>query len=145
MRRNFLALLLLILATASAGAGGLHADAQLSRSIENTSRLAAIALGYIGRGNFAGHQGPWCRDAVNSWLRQAGLYTDGRRDAGSVGRLGAQTRPAVGAIAYSARHTGVVVKVVGSKVWLVSGNWSRKVKLHVSLARYWRYIMPRRG
>jgi hypothetical protein len=115
------------------------------RGVKEGSNIIAEASRYVGSGKFTQLPGAWCRDALNVWLRHSGLYTDGRRDAPSVGRLGHPTRPVPGAIAYNRSHAGVVVGVSGGKVFLVSGNWSHRVKRHVASAGSYHYVMPHRA
>ena len=104
--------------------------------------LVAIARQYIGDGKFTRFRGPWCRDALNVWLRRAGLYTDGDRRAFDSRNLGTPTRAAPGMIGYKRHHTGVVARVSGNIVWLISGNHSHRVQLSPYPLHSLRYVRP---
>lgn len=49
-------------------------DARVSGYPMEIHPLLAIAEKDAGRGNFTGWNEAWCRDAINSWARQAGIH-----------------------------------------------------------------------
>lgn len=114
--------------------------------IRTDAQLVAVAAHYVGRGKFTRLAGPWCRDALNTWLRQAGYYTDGDRRARAVARIVRSIgRPVPGAIAWQGHHTGIVASVSGNRVVLISGNYSRRVKVHTASIHSYRYGLPSKG
>lgn len=95
------------------------------------AHLVAVARSYVGRGKFTGIPGPWCRDAVNVWLRLSGFFTGHSRRAADVDRIGRRMPgPCVGCIARArwGHHTGIVAGL-GGRGWvdLISGNWAGRV------------------
>jgi hypothetical protein len=113
---------------------------------EAGERLIRVARAYLGRGKFTRMPGAWCRDGLNVWLRQAGLYTDGDRRAATAARLGRRiSRPMVGAIAVMAHHTGIVTAVEGGRVRVLSANYSRHVGEGFYRVRGVRFILPARA
>ena len=94
----------------------------------------AIAMRFLGSSNPTGSGArAWCGDFVNMTERLAGrsgLSSGGMASAWrSYGRASGPVR---GAIAVMRGHVARVVGRVGSGVWLISGNWSHRVKVHLA-------------
>jgi uncharacterized protein (TIGR02594 family) len=91
--------------------------------------LLAVARRYLGRGNFTGYREAWCADAVNVWLRRAGLQPQRSHRAVDFARYGRAARPHVGAIAVLRHHVGIVAGFSRGRVILLSGNHGHRVGL----------------
>lgn len=115
-----------------------------SRPLELHPLLAA-ARHYLGRGNFTRHAGPWCRDAINVWMRQAGyrLTNNSRRaiDALRLGHRVASPRP--GDLVVMRHHVTIFAGWGGRGVIGLGGNQGRRVKYsHFSSRRVVAYVRP---
>ena len=124
-------------ASPAASALGAPVAAAENRPLE-LHPLLAIAKRYIGRGNFTHHGGPWCRDAVNVWLRQAGyhLANDSRRaiDAVHLGHRVASPRP--GDLVVMRHHVTIFAGWGGRGLVGLGGNQGHQVKFsHFSQRR----------
>lgn len=111
---------------AEPGATGARAE---NRPLE-LHPLLAVAKRYIGRGNFTHHGGPWCRDAVNVWLRQAGyhLANNSRRAIDAV-RLGHRvSSPRPGDLVVMRHHVTIFAGWGGRGLVGLGGNQGHRVK-----------------
>jgi hypothetical protein len=107
--------------------------------------LLAVAKRYIGRGNFTHHGGPWCRDAVNVWLRQAGyhLANNSRRaiDAVHLGHRVASPRP--GDLVVMRHHVTIFAGWGGRGLVGLGGNQGHTVKYsHFSQRQVVAFVRP---
>jgi hypothetical protein len=110
------------------------------------SDLVAVARQFLGRGNFTGFRGAWCKAATNIWLAKADLYhgpslraIDGLRDGQRL------PGPRPGALAVRNGHIAVVEAVIGRWVKLINGNYRHRVAESVEPAsRFFAYVQPRR-
>lgn len=115
--------------------------------------LLSTARRYVGMGKFTGMPGPWCRDALNVWMRAAGYRTDRSRRALDAVSLGRRVSPAPGTIAVMRRrgrgagHTGVVEQVTGNGVILISGNSAggRVARTYYPLRRIAAFVQPQKA
>ncbi len=97
--------------------------------------VVAEAARWIGTGKFTGLPGPWCADAVSTWLERSGHRPLEGRMASSALAYGPRLeRPEVGALAVLgsrrgwASHVGVISGVDrDGSIHLISGNWGRRV------------------
>lgn len=96
----------------------------------------SIAMRYLGAGNPTGSRHAWCGDFVNMTERLAGRpgMASGASSA-SWRSYGHASGPVRGAIAVMRGHVARVVARVGDGVWLISGNWSHRVKVHFARLR----------
>ncbi len=94
----------------------------------------AIAMHFLGSHNPTGSGArPWCGDFVNMTERLAGHRgLAGGALASAWRSYGHASGPVRGAIAVMRGHVSRVVARVGSAVWLISGNWSHRVKVHLA-------------
>ncbi len=107
----------------------------------NSGKLASVAIQYLGSRKFTHYPGPWCRDGLNVWLRQAGYYTDGSRRAVDSIRLGHRiSGPRAGALAVQRHHVSVVVDSVKA----ISANHGGRVAFH-AIPLHAVFVMPRKG
>lgn len=119
--------------------------------VPHSSKLVSVALRYVGARKFTPFAGAWCRDALNVWLRKAGLRTDGSRLALAALHLGPRLRsPFPGSIGVMGRRGGghdvVVIGRSGNRVEAVSPNWGHMVKLVTyPIRRFIAFIQPVRG
>lgn len=97
--------------------------------------LIAVARRYLGRGNFTGYREAWCADAVNAWLRAAGLRPNRSHRAIDFASYGRASAPRVGAIAVLRHHVGLVAGFSRGRVLLLSGNHSHRVAYGLYSAR----------
>lgn len=113
---------------ASFGFGAPAASAE-NRPLE-LHPLLAVARRYIGRGNFTHHGGPWCRDAVNVWLRQAGYHlADNSRRAIDAVRLGHRVAsPRPGDLVVMRHHVTIFAGWGGRGLVGLGGNQGHTVK-----------------
>jgi hypothetical protein len=98
----------------------------------------AIALRFLGSHNPTGSGArPWCGDFVNMTERLAGRRgLAGGALASAWRSYGHASGPVRGAIAIMRGHVARVIARIGrSSVELISGNWSRKVSIHVASVR----------
>jgi hypothetical protein len=96
------------------------------------SDLVAEVVRYVGMGKFTVQPGPWCADAINVWLRQAGKPPLANRLAAAALSYGPRGNGSPGDLAVfmgrrGAYHVGVVVASIGDRVEIISGNWSHRV------------------
>jgi hypothetical protein len=132
-------------------AAGFFTPARGQSRHEAAPDLARTALRYVGHGKFTPYRGPWCRDAVNVWLRADGYRTDRSRLALEAlylgphlpgpqsGALGVMRRPGGG-------HIVVIVARIGRFVEAVSPNFRGRVALVLyPLRRFLAFIQPLRG
>ena len=89
---------------------------------------------YVGSSNPTGSGSrPWCGDFVNMTERLAGRRGMVPGALASAWRAyGHASAPVRGAIAVMRGHVSRVVAKVGSSVWLISGNWSHRVSIHLA-------------
>ena len=91
----------------------------------------SIAMRYVGRANPTGSHRAWCGDFVNMTERLAGRPGMASGALASAWRsYGHASGPVRGAIAIMRGHVSRVIARVGNGVWLISGNWSNRVKVH---------------
>ncbi len=115
------------------GSGGRAAPAW--RPFGAGGDVVAEAARWIGTGKFTGLPGPWCADAVSTWLERSGHRPLEGRMASSALAYGPRLeRPEVGALAVLgsrrgwASHVGVISGVDrDGSIHLISGNWGRRV------------------
>ena len=97
--------------------------------------VVAEASRWVGSGKFTRQPGPWCADAVSTWLERSGHRPlDGRMASSALAYGPRLAAPEVGSLAVLgtrrgwAYHVGVVSGVDGDgAIHLISGNWGRRV------------------
>lgn len=72
----------------------------------------------------------WCQRWLNTTLVRSGYKSTGSDKASSVLKW-PRTAPRPGVVVYWPSHSALIVKVDGPWITVVSGNWSRKVSVHV--------------
>ncbi len=105
------------------------------RHVTRSPRLVAVALRYLGHGNFTHFHGPWCAAAEGRWLALAGYHRLKSLRAIDYRHYGRPSRPAPGAIAVLRHHVGIVVRMTPRGPLLISGNHRHRVGLGVYSAR----------
>lgn len=102
------------------------------------SSLIREAERWLGSGNFTGKPGAWCAWAVSAWLTATGHRPLANGMAASALTYGPRLPgPRVGAIAVvsrradSASHVGLVRRVEGDNIELISGNWGHRVAIGI--------------
>ncbi len=88
--------------------------------------IVSVMEGDLGT-NPTGWAHDWCSHYLGMVLHRIGLPDSGSNTAISYAHYGHPAAPAPGVIAVMPHHVGVVTKVLGDKVELVSGNHSHKV------------------
>ncbi len=112
------------------GAMFVHSFGALGRPARGGDAVS-IAMRYVGRGNPTGSHHAWCGDFVNMTERLAGRPGMASGALASSWRsYGHASGPVRGAIAVMRGHVSRVIARVGGGVWLISGNWSHRVKIH---------------
>jgi uncharacterized protein (TIGR02594 family) len=92
---------------------------------------------WLGSGNFTGKPGAWCAWAVSAWLQATGHRPLASGMAGSALSYGPRlSAPRIGALAVLgtrrwASHVGLVRRVEGDSIELISGNWGHRVAIGV--------------
>ena len=95
-----------------------------------------IAMRYLGAGNPTGTHRAWCGDFVNMTERLAGRRGLASGGLASAWRTyGRASGPVRGAIAVMRGHVSRVVARLGDSVELISGNWSKRVAIHLARTR----------
>jgi uncharacterized protein (TIGR02594 family) len=102
------------------------------------SDVVREAARWLGSGNFTGRPGAWCAWAVSAWLTQTGHRPLASGMAASALTYGPRLAAArVGALAVlssrrgSASHVGLVRRVEGDNIELISGNWGHRVAIAI--------------
>ncbi len=95
------------------------------------SRLAALAMHYLGDGNITGFRGPWCGAFLSMVARKADVQVPRDPNLAANWRFaGPHLRyPVPGSIMVMAHHVADVIKVKGARVLTVSGNHGDRVGL----------------
>ena len=92
---------------------------------------------WLGSGNFTGKPGAWCAGAVSAWLQATGHRPLASGMAASALSYGPRlSAPRVGALAVlgthrRASHVGLVRRVEGDNIELISGNWGHRVAIGI--------------
>jgi uncharacterized protein (TIGR02594 family) len=110
-----------------------------ARSIATgAATLIREAERWLGPGNFTGRPGAWCAWAVSAWLTQTGHRPLASGIAASALTYGPRLAAArIGALAVlsgrrgSASHVGLVRRVEGDNIELISGNWGHRVAIAI--------------
>jgi uncharacterized protein (TIGR02594 family) len=103
---------------------------------------------YLGSRNPTGFRGPWCGAMMALVARRDGVHVPRNPNlAANWAHAGPRiARPVPGAIAVFAHHVGLIERVVGRIIYLISGNHSHRVaEGSYQARRAIAFIAPQRG
>ena len=107
------------------------ASKELQRILHNAraeTPLVKTALRYVGDGNVTGFSGPWCGAFMALVARKTGAHLPPNPLLAANWRFaGPHVAPQPGAFIVLRHHVGLVLRVVGRFVQVVSGNHSHRV------------------